>query len=233
MFVLIHSPLVGPFTWSRVAAELEKRGEGVVVARLRDAQGSFAPIWQQHANCVAAALASIPEGTRVIPVAHSAAGPLLPAIGHCSPRPVAGYVFVDAGILFRDGSHLGLRAMENPEMAREFESELRNGVRFPTWTSDDLREDLPDDATRETLVRELQPRGLGFFSERFHAFDFPDAACAYLQFTPWYESYAEQARARGWAFEKMEAGHFEMLVHPREVTDALLRLTRQMREHRD
>lgn len=230
MFVLIHSPLVGPFTWSRVAAELEKRGEKVLVARLCDDAASPAPIWQQHANCVADALEATPVETRVILVAHSGAGPLLPAIGHYSPRPVAGYLFVDAGILFQDASHLDLRAIENPEMAREFERELRNGARFPAWTSDDLREDLTDATTREALVRELQPRGLNFFSEMLPVFDFPDAPCAYLQFTPWYESYAEQARARGWAFEKMEAGHFEMLVQPVEVADKILRFADEMRE---
>lgn len=230
MFVLIHSPLVGPFTWSRVAAELEKRGEKVLVARLCDDAASPAPIWQQHANCVADALEATPVETRVILVAHSGAGPLLPAIGHYSPRPVAGYLFVDAGILFQDASHLDLRAIENPEMAREFERELRNGARFPAWTSDDLREDLTDATPREALVRELQPRGLNFFSEMLPVFDFPDAPCAYLQFTPWYESYAEQARARGWAFEKMEAGHFEMLVQPVEVADKILRFADEMRE---
>ena len=83
---------------------------------------------------------------------------------------------------------------------------------------------------RAALIQELQPRGLDFFTERLRVFDFPDAPCAYLQFTPWYESYAEQAWARGWQFEKRDAGHFEMLVHPVEVTDALVRLTEKMRE---
>lgn len=228
MFVLIHSPLVGPYTWSQIGDELAKRGEDVLVVSLSEDTSSLRPIWEQHTHAVADELRATPEDTRVLLVAHSGAGPLLPAIGHYSPRPVAGYLFVDAGILFQDASHLDLRRMENAEAAREFEQELRDGARFPTWTEDDLRDELPDKEMRAQMVRELRPRGLAFFREILPAFDFPDAVCAYLQFTPWYETYAEQARARGWAVAKQDAGHFDMLVHPVEVADAILGLTRNL-----
>src|SRR5690349_20010257 len=141
MFVLIRSPLVGPYTWSRVAAEMQRRAIPVLVPRLSGKTASDKPFWKQYAEGVADVLNETPKETRVILVAHSSAGPLLPALGASGPRSVAGYVFVDAGILFRDASHLDLRASENPEMAREFQAELEQGARFPTWSSDDLREE--------------------------------------------------------------------------------------------
>ncbi len=228
MFVLVHSPLVGAFTWSRVAKEMRRREKEVLVARLRDKVDSAAPFWKQHAESVAEMLAETPAETRVILVAHSGAGPLLPAIRAHSPRPVAGYVFMDAGILWRDESRLDLLAAENAAMARAFETELKNGARFPTWSANDLREIIRDMETRETLARDLQPRGLDFFQEPLPAFDFPDARSGYVQFSAAYDSYARQAHARGWKFRKLDAGHFHMLVDPVAVTDILLELTREI-----
>ncbi len=230
MFVLIHSPLVSAFTWSRVAEEMRRRAIDVVVPPLHEAADSPLPLWQQHAEAVANALQETPPETRVILVAHSGAGLLLPVIGKFSPRPVDGYVFVDAGILFHDASHLDLRVAEDAERAAAFEGELRNGLRFPQWTSEDLSEEIPNGADREQVVVGLQPRGLEFFTEILPAFDFPNAPCAYLQFTEWYDLYARQAQERGWKYQKMEGGHFQILSEAVRVTDALLELTRRMRE---
>lgn len=54
-FVLVHSPLVGPVTWSWVAEELRSRGQKVVVPVLaKDLHGG----WQ---GCVAAITEAIPR----------------------------------------------------------------------------------------------------------------------------------------------------------------------------
>lgn len=227
VFVLIQSPLVGGFTWSRVKAEMQKRGLSIIAPRLHD-DGS-APYWKQHAESVARALDETPQEAHAILVGHSGAGPLLPAIGAHSPRPVAGYVFVDAGILWRDASRLEMMGTENVEWAREFEKELKRGGSFPNWSADDLREIIPDAETREALARDLRPRSLPFFQETLPAFGFPDLPCAYLQFSRVYDTPALQAQEHGWAFESIDAGHFHMLVAPADVTDAIVALTRDMR----
>lgn len=229
MFVLIHSPLVSTFTWSRVADEMRRRATPVLAPPLGETGEADIPLWQQHAESVADALRETPEETRVILVAHSAAGPLLPAIGAYSPRPVDGYVFVDAGILFKEASHLDLRAAEDIERAWTLEAALQDGARVPQWSSEDLSEDIPDRETRERIVQELQPRGSEFFLETLPVFDFPNAPCAFLQITEWYEVYARQAQERGWAYRKIKGGHFHMLADPVGVTDTLLELTREMR----
>src|SRR5690348_6220402 len=78
-FVLIHSPLVSPFTWRSTAAALAARGHTARVPDLRDTPGA-GPYWQQHAASAAAALADLPADRPLILVAHSGAGALLPAI---------------------------------------------------------------------------------------------------------------------------------------------------------
>ena len=59
VFVLLHSPLVGPCTWSLVAKEL--RGREVVVPTFPEAEGIAAPAWHQYAASVAHALTAVPR----------------------------------------------------------------------------------------------------------------------------------------------------------------------------
>jgi hypothetical protein len=79
-FVLIHSPLVGPLTWSLVAAELRRRAIEVVTPTLRQWEDSAEPYWQQHARAVASALRVVAPDRAPVLAGHSGAGPLLPAI---------------------------------------------------------------------------------------------------------------------------------------------------------
>jgi hypothetical protein len=132
-------------------------------------------------------------------------------------------VFVDAGIPHNNATRLDLMRAEDPEWASQFQDELERGERFPTWSSDDLREIVPDDDLREQLVDELRPRGLDFFTEAIPVFDgWPDAPCVYIQFSAPYESLADYARDAGWSTYKLDAGHFHMLVDPQAVTDLII-----------
>lgn len=97
-FVLIHSPLVGPSTWSPLADQLRALKIAAVVPSLVDEERDQRPYWQQHARSVAHELAAIPADQPLMLVGHSGAGPLLPAIRQLLPQPIAGYIFVDAGL---------------------------------------------------------------------------------------------------------------------------------------
>ena len=222
-FVLIHSPLVGPLIWSLVANEMRARGVDVVVPALEDSTDSIEPFWKQHAGSVARALAPIPTETSLTLVAHSGAGPLLPAIRQSLVNPVHAYVFVDAGIP-RDGlSRLDLMKSEDPAWAEQFQEELARGERFPTWSFDDLQEVIPDEELRRQTVAELQPRGLDFFTESIPVFEgWPDAPCIYIQFSAAYEQPSRQARKAGWPTYTLEAGHFHMVVDPDVVSDRII-----------
>lgn len=222
-FVLIHSPLVGPLTWSLVEAEMKGRDLDVVMPRLEDAPDSKDPFWKQHAESVSRALGKIPRGTTLILVAHSGAGPLLPVIRQAFVHPVQAYVFVDAGIPRPNASRLDLMKSEDPEWANDFQKELERGERFPTWSFEDLQEVIPDEALRRQMIAELQPRGLDFFAEPIPVFEgWPDAACIYIQFSGAYKQPAAMALQAGWPTYEVEAGHFHMLVDAKTVTDLIV-----------
>lgn len=212
--VLVHSPLCGPSTWSRLAPVLADRGWTVVVPDLSDDGGP--PYWRAHADATAA---QIPLGP-VILVAHSGAGALLPSIAVAA----AGYVFLDAGLPARDGmSRLDVMATEDADFAAELRADLAAGGRFPAWSPDDLRELLPDP---EALVAELRPRGLDYFAEPIAVpADWPAAPCGYLHLSAPYDGSAVHAAALGWPVVRIEgAGHFHMLMDPVAVADALEQL---------
>lgn len=221
-FVLIHSPLVGPTTWSLVANDLTRRGTEVIVPTLCSNERGV-PYWKQLAMDVVRALESTPSEAGLVLVGHSGAGPLLPAVRQLAERAVIGYIFVDAGIPVDGMSHLDLRALESAEFAKRFRQTLQAGERFPTWSDDDLRDIIPGPALRTRVMSELQPRSLDFFDEPIPVFaGWPDAPCAYIQFTPTYDVFAQRARNEGWAFSCMEGGHFHMLVDPEGMATALL-----------
>ena len=222
MFVLIHSPLVGPVTWKPVAEQLQQSGLDVIVPTLKDSPDSDEPFWKQHADSVAQALAHAPKDTFVTLVAHSGAGPLLPAIGESIANPVNTYVFADAGIPRGGATRLDLMKSEDAQWAAQFLEYLERGGHFPDWSFDDLQEVLPDESLRRQMVAEIQPRELGFFTEPVPVFaGWPDAPCIYIKFSPPYEYSASQARQAGWPTYELDAGHFHMLVDPVAVTNLM------------
>jgi hypothetical protein len=222
-YVLIHSPLVGPLTWGPVRQELAQRGLDAVCPSLLDDPRSDQPFWKQQAESVAGSLRSLAPERRLVLVAHSGAGPLLPAIRQALDRPVAAYVFVDAGLPRNNHSRLDLMKLEDPEWATEFQQTLQQGERFPTWSETDLSEIIPDESLRKGMVAEIRPRALAFFNEPIPVFDgWPDAPCAYIQFSPSYAWDFEQARQCGWPVYQLDAGHFHMLVEPKSVTELII-----------
>jgi hypothetical protein len=223
IYVLIHSPLVGPLTWKLVADEMRYRNMNVVVPTLIDSPDSKRPYWKQHSESVSQALAQIPKDTFVTFVAHSGAGPLLPAIRESLANPVNAYVFVDAGIPHKGATRLELMKSEDSDWVKQFQEYLESGGRFPEWTADDLREIIPDENLRRQLVIEINPRALDFFTEPIPVFEgWPDAPCVYILFSEPYKRAAVQAGALGWQVYELEAGHFHMLVDAKAVTELIL-----------
>src|SRR6266516_6745357 len=96
VFVLIHSPLVGPGTWSPVARELERRGRQAVVPSLLGPAGAPPRHWR---HCVEAARDAVRTlSDPIVLVGHSGGGLLLPVITEFLAPPVSGLIFVDSGV---------------------------------------------------------------------------------------------------------------------------------------
>ncbi len=222
LFVLIHSPLVGDFTWSLVAKEMRRGGLDVMVPLLSDSPVSKEPYWKQHADSFAEAFAAVPNDVPVTLVAHSGAGSLLPVLRGAIPNPVRAYLFVDAGIP-HPATRLQMMESEDSDWAKQFQKYLEEGGRFPNWSGADLGEIIPDESVRTRLAADLRPRALDFFTEPIPIFDgWPDAPCVYILFSPPYKRAEAEARQMGWQTYELEAGHFHMLVDPKAVTDIIV-----------
>jgi pimeloyl-ACP methyl ester carboxylesterase len=226
VFVLIHSPLVGPTSWLPVARELERRGRVAVVPSLLAVAEAPEPQWRHVPAAVRVATSHVQQ--RVVLVGHSGAGLLLPVIADALDVEVAGLVFVD--------SHLPPRAGSSPLGAPEFMDQLRamatDGL-LPAWSRwfglDTMRELVPDERLRAALEAEMPRLPLSYFEASVPVpGGWRARPCAYLRFSdePYSES-AAQARKRGWAVAQMPgAGHLAMASDPIGVTDALLDLER-------
>lgn len=229
LVVLVHSPLVGPFTWSLVAQYLQSVGFDVLAPALTDSGETPPPYWQQHAESVQRALTPIPEERPLVLVGHSGSGSLLPVIAHAAQRPIKAYVFVDASLPHPGQSRLDEMEASVPEFAQDLHQYLASGERFPNWSDKDLSEDLSDELARQHMLAELQPRSLSFFEEVMPVVaGWPDAPGGYILFTQGYRCFLEQAQRAGWPSRTFHAGHFHMLVDPVAVAAALIELMKVM-----
>ncbi len=184
LVVFVHSPLVGPFTWSLVAQHLQAVGFEVLVPTLTDSGETPPPYWQQHTASMQRALASIPQERPLVLVGHSGAGSLLSVLAQAAQHPVKAYLFVDAGSPHPNQSRLDEMEASVPAFAQELRKSLASGERFPHWSDEDLSEDIPDGHTRQQMLAELQPRPLSFFEEVMPDVPgWPDAPHGYLLFT--------------------------------------------------
>lgn len=212
--VLIHSPLVGPFTWEPAAEVLRSRGIDARVPEL--ANPVAGPFWERHVRSAVDGLGAIEPDAPVVLAGHSGAGVLLPAIARELSRPVAAYLYVDAGL-----PRFGQPRMEGRfgELLRQLYEE---GERFPNWTGDDLAGILPDASVRARVLAELRPQPFAFWQEPLPEVEgWPDAPGGYLLFSPAYEDDAAAAERLGWPVRRMSAGHFHMLVGPDAVVEAM------------
>jgi hypothetical protein len=221
LFVLIHSPLVGPTTWEPVADVLRRRGHEVVMPVLRN---RHAPYWEYHARVVRDSLEPFEPSLPLVFAGHSAAGHFLPMAARACGRPAAAYLFVDSG-LPRDGMHL--RDGRDPDSLKTIDGCLAPwGRGWPAETWETL---IPDRQLRERFCAELEPVPLALFEEPLPVFaGWPDASCGYLLFSRFYGATAAEAADRGWPVRELPGEHLHMLAQPKAVADALLGLTAEL-----
>lgn len=230
-FVLLHSPLVGPYTWQPVAEELRQRGLEVVAPSLLPALAQAARFGHEMAALVAQAVARSAAERPLYLVVHSAAGAYLPLIRAALAHTVAAYIFVDAR-LPKDGATLfdDLPA----ELSGFLRASARDGL-LPPWSEwfgpEAMAAVLPDETIRHRFLAELPAAPLALFTEPIPVFaGWPEAACGYLHLSGAYGPQTEAARVAGWPVLEMAAAHLHMLVNPTAVSDAVLELAQKMTE---
>lgn len=205
MYVLVHSPLVGPLTWRPVADRLDATVPSLVDLR--------PPYWRSVAETVAAAITE-----PAILVAHSDAGLFLPVIA--AAAPVAGCLIVDGRLPgYADRMHDFLRPMVRADGLLP---------RWIDWWGDaDTAPLFPDEQTRAAVSGEMPRLPLGYFEEQIPGPPGWDTKpCGYLRFSEAYETEAAAAARRGWVVHHLPGQHLHQLVDPDAVAGRIVTMTR-------
>jgi hypothetical protein len=227
LWVLIHSPLVGPFTWQPVGNVLASKGFRVAVPELdNDKPEETGTFWEYHAEKVVQRVESAHAAGPCLLAAHSGAGVLLPAIAGRLRGRVCGSVFVDAILPENGKSRLDL--FDTPDEAQAFRDAAVDGF-LPVWTEEDLVSAIPDRERRRRFVRELRPVPLAVYEEPVPVWQgWPDHPCAFLRFSSGYDRMFSRAKEQDWPADELPGSHFHLLVDPEEVANRLIRLTKRM-----
>ena len=230
MFVLLHSPLVGPSTWHPVAEELRRAGRRAVVPSLGVAAAA-PPYWPAAVDAAGAAAGRVGAGageTDVVVVAHSNAGLLTPAVvarlgelGHT----VRACVLVDAALPGRAGAV----ALAAPDLLALLERKAEGGL-LPRWTEwwdpATVAELLPEEGLRRRIIEDQPRLPLDYFRQEVPVpAGWDQRQCAYLWFGPPYDREAARAGALGWPVRRLPGGHLHALVDPVGVAGAVLELS--------
>lgn len=224
MFVLVHSPLVGPSTWSPVARELERRGHDAIVPSLLGAAAAPPPQWRHCVETARDAMRTL--SAPIFLVGHSGGGLLLPAISASAPSRIARLIFVDSGIPAATGE----TPLALPPFLDHLQTLAVDGT-LPPWFAwwggeEAMRDVVPDKALRAALMREMPSLPLNYFDQRVPSpTGWDHVPCAYLLLSDAYRESATEARERGWRIEEITgAQHLHLVVAPEAVTDAIIRL---------
>ncbi|MGW4562003.1 alpha/beta hydrolase [Streptomyces sp. NPDC004561] len=214
VFVLVHSPSVGPSTWLPVAGRLQAAGHEVLVPSLLSVGAGEPPFWPRAVHAVREELRHLPAGRPVTLVAHSNAGLFLPVIRAGLDRPVSASVFVDAAVPARAGA----TPVAPPELLDLLRPMAVNG-RLPRWTDwwdeADVAPMFRDPEVRRTVVAEQPRLPLSYYEQHIPVPDgWEDHPCSYLLFGPPYEDCAAEARARGWRVAHLPGEHLHQTVDP-------------------
>jgi hypothetical protein len=225
LFVLVHSPSVGPATWSAVAGRLADAGHAAVVPSLLAVGEGGPPFWPHVTAAVGAGLAGTDAAEPLVLVAHSNAGVFVPVIRRSLAQPAACSIFVDASLPAEHGP--------TPMAGEGFLPFLRglagpDGT-LPRWTDwwdePDVAELFPDPATREAVTAEQPRLPLAYYEEQVPVpGGWEDHRCAYLVFGPPYDDQAREAGQRGWEVRSLPGAHLHQVVDPGGVARSLLGL---------
>ncbi|MFI7540516.1 alpha/beta hydrolase [Actinoplanes sp. NPDC049599] len=226
VFVLVHSPSVGPGTWTPVAERLRGRGATVVVPSLAGVGAGGPPFWPRVVAAVGAAVDAVPAGRSVVLVAHSNAGLFVPVVVAAATRPVVGCLFVDASLPARQGPTPVVPAEALPFLRER----AVDGI-LPPWTTwfdeSEVAPMLPEPAVRAAVEAEQPRLPLSFYEQLIPVPAGWDAQpCGYLLFGPPYDQVANEAAARGWAVERIPGRHLHQVVDPGGVAERIAEMAR-------
>ncbi|HET9849667.1 MAG TPA: alpha/beta fold hydrolase [Candidatus Dormibacteraeota bacterium] len=224
IYVLVHSPSVGPATWERVAASLRARDQRVAVPDVRAVANAKPPFWRTIVELIRQGLNDLPRGERVVLCGHSNAGLFLPMTAANFGPAVAGLIFVDASLPPETGG----AAMVPPEFLEQLRRQASDGY-LPRWTEwfpeEDVSPLFPDAETRRRVSEEQVRLPLAYYEDHVPVpSGWSSSPAGYVLFGPPYDRLAQDVRTRGWPVIEVPGQHLHMLVDPDGVAQALLEI---------
>ncbi|MEU4539534.1 alpha/beta hydrolase [Streptosporangium sp. NPDC023825] len=224
IFVLVHSPSVGPSTWHPVANHLTAAGYQVRVPSLLCIGAGAPPFWPPIVDAVRNDLRQVSADSPITLVAHSNAGLFLPAIRSGLDQPVTSSIFVDAALPAR----IGPTPVTSPELLEFLRPMAVNG-RLPRWTDwwneADVAPMFSDPMVRQTVIEEQPTLPLSYYEQHIPVPDgWDDHPCSYLLFGPPYDDIAAEARERGWRVAHLPGAHLHQIIDPAGTARHLIEL---------
>jgi pimeloyl-ACP methyl ester carboxylesterase len=219
--LFVHSPVVGPSTWSYTAEVLRQNGFGCAVPDMTDVAAMGRPYYPKYAKAAAAAVEDT-SGTVVV-IGHSAAGALLPAVAEAVGDRTRGAVFVDAmlpqpGRSWFDTAPPGLeeqlRGLAVDDVLPPYHEWFAPGT---------LAELVPDPSRRERLIGEIPRLPVAYFDEPAPQARFEESvACAFLRLGAPFDRAADKAERLGWWVTRRDWDHLWMLSAPQAVAELIV-----------
>ena len=222
--VLVHSPLVGPSSWTRVAASLAARGHRALAPDCSAALRGPAPYYPKLIACAADALAGKSEN--VFLAAHSGAGGFLPSVAQAARYEISGLIYVDALLPHPGKSWFSAAPAGLSAHLRSLAHDGRLPPWHEWWPRGVIEAMLPDPEMQARFLAELPSLPLAFFEEA--APDLAEATAipsAFLKLSAAYESEAGRAQAQGWSVRRLDLHHLALLTNPEEIASELEHLT--------
>lgn len=215
--LLVHSPLLGPSSWAKVAAAARPRFENVVVADIRDALAEGPEMWPHMVRLAKEAAL----GSEITAVGHSGAGAILPGVGAALGSRLDRLVFVDAVIPSRRDGH------RYPDSIREWVGSKDEDGRLPPWLDwwppTTISELIPSPEDLQLLTTD-QPRvPLAWFDEVVPVpAGWSESGCSYVRLSPAYDSELERAVEWGWNTATLDSTHLGIVSDPEGVLEAIM-----------
>ena len=215
--VLVHSPLLGAFSWRDVASRLRTAGGHVIAPDFSHALLEASPLYPKIAGAIAKDVEELPGD--IVLIGHSGAGALLPSVAAAVGPRVRGFLFVDAILPeFPGMSWLDTVPTDFATRVRELSSDGFLPPWHEWWPSHVIAHLLPDNVQRTAFIENLDRRPFAYFDEKTPDIELPTTArCAYLQLSPGYETEAKRAQASGWPVDSCSLGHLAMVTEAAEL----------------
>lgn len=216
--LLVHSPLVGPSSWSRFADAASVRGYPAEIPDLTGVAGADSPMWRYLVDTAVTAGARLQSPFVV--VGHSGAGVFLPVIADRLEQRVRAIAFVDAVVPPVTGKFRTSAAMHRLVDSKTVDGTLQPWMDWwPAGLVDDM---VPDPADRNLLRGDLPQLPAAFYDEEVpmppH---WASRRCVYLKLSDGYENDMSTARGFGWPTRALQATHLSIVTEPDRILDSL------------